>query len=273
MLSNYKPFVDRMIEKYEGGYGWDRADAGGPTKYGITCYDLAEHRGQNMHSKAAWAPLVRDMQLSEAEDIYAEKYAKAIMFNSLRGGVDCVMMDYAVNSGIGRAIRVARVMTKSDYGTGMTPDLVSKINAMDPRDFINGMCDERMIFLRQLSNWSVFGRGWTARVTDLRAYALALVNKKPAPEPVEVPTVPKGTHVEPEGATATQGGIVTAAGAGVAGVFGSPWFWVLGIVVVGALLTAGWIYYKRSHQKRQDQVVILPPSISDATTMDTSGAK
>ena len=48
----YLPFTARMINRYEGGYGWNRADPGGPTKYGITCYDLAEHRGLKMDSMA-----------------------------------------------------------------------------------------------------------------------------------------------------------------------------------------------------------------------------
>jgi hypothetical protein len=51
-LVTYKAFVDRMISKYEGGYGWDANDPGGPTKYGITCYDLAEHLGERMTSMA-----------------------------------------------------------------------------------------------------------------------------------------------------------------------------------------------------------------------------
>ena len=97
-----------MISRYEGGYCWDKEDPGGPTKYGITCYDLAEHRGKRMTSMAAWASIVRDMPLSEAEDIYEIKYARAVSFAALPAGVDCVMMDYGVNSGIGRVNRVAR---------------------------------------------------------------------------------------------------------------------------------------------------------------------
>ena len=66
-IADYQPFVERMIQRYEGGYGWDAADPGGPTKYGITCYDLAEHRHQTVTSMAAWAPLVKAMTLDEAD--------------------------------------------------------------------------------------------------------------------------------------------------------------------------------------------------------------
>ena len=52
--ADYTPFVERMIARYEGNYGWDAGDSGGPTKYGITCYDLAEHRNEKMTSMARW---------------------------------------------------------------------------------------------------------------------------------------------------------------------------------------------------------------------------
>lgn len=67
--STYKTFIDRMISRYEGGYGWNRKDPGGPTKYGVTCWDLAEHRKFKMDSMARWAPIVQALTIDEAEAI------------------------------------------------------------------------------------------------------------------------------------------------------------------------------------------------------------
>ena len=67
------------------------SDPGGPTNFGITCYDLAEERHQTMTSMVAWAPVVRAMPLSEGEIIYATKYATACRFNALNAGSDCVV--------------------------------------------------------------------------------------------------------------------------------------------------------------------------------------
>src|SRR5215469_9123868 len=103
--ANYQPFVERMINRYEGGYGWDRGDPGGPTKYGITCFDLAEHDGARMNSMAAWAPKVRAMPLSVADDIYASKYAGPMQFDKIGAGKDCVVFDFGVNSGTSRSAR------------------------------------------------------------------------------------------------------------------------------------------------------------------------
>ena len=52
MQANYKTFITRVISRYEGDYCWDAGDSGGPTKFGITCYDLAEHMGRKMTSMA-----------------------------------------------------------------------------------------------------------------------------------------------------------------------------------------------------------------------------
>jgi lysozyme family protein len=187
MKENYKAFIDRVISKYEGGYGWNKSDPGGPTKYGITCFDLAAHRGKRMDSMARWAPIVRAMPLSEAEDIYATKYATSVRFNDLQSGADCVMMDYAINSGASRPIRLARhllgLVTKKTIDTA----LVNAINKTEAKHFIDAICAGRLVFMRGLRIWRKFGSGWTKRVNDLRAYSehLAVGTPKPTPKIID----------------------------------------------------------------------------------------
>lgn len=176
MKDNYQAFVERMIARYEGGYGFDKADAGGPTKYGITCWDLAEHRRQVMDSMTRWAPIVRAMPLSEADDIYATKYATACGFDDLVSGADCVVFDFGVNSGSSRAVAFAQQIVKVAADGKMGPVTKQAINSFDTATFINALCDARLSFLRRLKIWGTFGRGWTARVADLRKYSLALVH-------------------------------------------------------------------------------------------------
>jgi lysozyme family protein len=182
MQKNYKAFVDRMIQRYEGGYCWDAGDAGGPTNYGITCYDLAQHRHQTMTSMHVWAPIVRAMPLSEAEDIYAAKYATACAFDALNDGCDCVVMDFGVNSGPSRAVKYAQLVVGVTHDGILGDGTLAAINAMDASKFVNDLCDLRLGFLRALGIWSRFGVGWSARVADLRRYSLHLIQEhKTAP--------------------------------------------------------------------------------------------
>ena len=254
MQVDYVPFVDRMVHRYEGGYGWNRKDPGGPTKYGVTCYDLAEHRHEVMTSMNAWAPIVEKMTLAEAEDIYRVKYASAVQFDALPGGVDVVMMDYGVNSGVARPVRVASALLGMDHAdTHVDPGLLAALQKCDANKFINEMCDERLRFMhaiRRGSAWAEFGHGWQARVDDLRAYALHLADTKlPAPASPDLSRVatPKAVHAPKTAGAATAGGIVAvpplvhAAGAS----------WTIALLIAGGIIAAGVGYELYEQHKTQ----------------------
>jgi len=207
---DYQPFIDRVIRNYEGHYGWNKKDPGGPTNFGITCYDLAEHRHKKMDSMSRWAPLVAAMPLSEAEDIYRTKYAVGIAFDSAAPGIDCCTLDYAINSGVSRAVRVETAILK-------------KYPGIKSLDFVNRMCDERLAFMHAIrggSAWAEFGHGWAARVTDLRNYCIALASATITPNAPDLTKVaqPKAIHVPqtagPVTGGATAGGAIAAHAAG-----------------------------------------------------------
>jgi len=195
-VADFRPFCERMINRYEGGYGWDAGDSGGPTKFGITCYDLAEHRHQRMNSMSAWAPIVRAMPLSEAEAIYKEKYAVQCCFDQLNAGADCVVFDFGVNSGSSRSIKYAQIVVGVHVDGVLGPQTLEAINNHAPAAFINGLCDQRMRFLRALKIYNTFGRGWSARVADLRAYSLRLIPKLGIAEKPEIFKPTKKGHAK-----------------------------------------------------------------------------
>jgi lysozyme family protein len=252
MQVDYQPFVDRMIKRYEGGYCWDKGDPGGPTNFGITCYDLAEHRSQRMNSMAAWADPVKEMTLTEAEAIYATKYASGIRFNDLPAGPDCVMLDYGVNSGLARPILVARALVGLK-GSGMNDDLINAIHKVDPTDFVDKMCAERLRFMHAIKGgqmWAEFGHGWGSRVADLQSYGDHLAASKPhvaAPEAPDLSKVvtPKATNTPKTAGTPTIGGVVTAGTAMKASGHG----WLPTALVVGGIVAVGIAYEIYEEQK------------------------
>lgn len=232
MQVDYQPFIDRVIQKYEGGYGWNKKDPGGPTKYGITCYDYADYLHLKMDSMSAWAPRVQAMPLDVAEKIYQTKYAAGVNFDVEPAGEDCCTLDYAINSGVSRAM-LARNEIFKKYGT-----------TIPAADFVNRMCDERLAFMHAIrggSAWAEFGHGWGARVADLRQYCESLAGAPhipmPAPDLTHV-AQPKATHVPKTAGTATGGG--TVGGAVAAHAAGYDWKVVAG--VVAAMLAVGVAY-------------------------------
>ena len=244
MHANYADFVERLISKYEGGYGWDKRDPGGPTKYGITCYDLATYRKQAMTSMAAWAPLVKDMTKSEAESIFWLHYGVPIRFNDLPPGIDCAMMDYAVLSGVARAQLVAKRLLSLDPSVPYSSviSVLRTYSSTKSVDFINRLCDERIAFMKAIkggSIWVTFGKGWSARVSDNRSYATSLATGKIPPQ-ANAPSGASPKAVNKDLHNVTKSGGVVAAGTGTviaAGAAGLPW-WVIVTAVVVTLLGA-----------------------------------
>lgn len=219
MQANYQAFIDRVIQKYEGGYGWDKGDPGGPTKYGITCYDLAEHRHQKMTSMSAWAPMVKNLQLPEAEAIYQDKYAAGLGFSILPSGADCCILDYGINSGLGRPIAVAHRLLRTN-GNKIDSAVVAGINAYGVSKFVHAMDAERLSFMHAIKNgamWRKFGHGWGARVADLTAYSDHVIAvsgnlRSTAPIAPDLSNVvtPKAQHVATSAGGATAGTVVAA---------------------------------------------------------------
>jgi len=272
-LNTYKPFVDRMISKYEGGYGWNPKDTGGPTKYGITCYDLAEFMGQKMNSMSQWAPIVRAMTLATAEQIYKNKYATAINYDALPAGVDVEMMDYGVNSGTARPLRVVRAILGVPGPAVMDQKLLDAIRKADPAKLIAQITAERLQFMHAIRNgsaWAEFGGGWSARVADLKAYALHLLagvgstGEPTAPDLTKVST-PKARHGDPalgkKTTSGTVGGVAGTAGTHFAG---APLELIL--IIGGFIVVGGFAYFMYQKQKadKLNATVVLPPPVLPA---------
>jgi lysozyme family protein len=269
MQANYTPFIARVIQRYEGGYGWDKSDPGGPTKYGITCYDLAEHRGQKMTSMATWAPLVQAMTLQEAEDIYVSKYAAGLYFNTLRSGPDCCILDYGINSGVARPLLAARRLL--NFTSTSNPALIAAINAAheaDPKWFVDAMCQERLAFMHQIRGgaaWAEFGKGWGARVADVDGYSDNIAAGGTLPIPPAAPVVPhpKVTHGTPNATTAVVTKAVTAgAGAGAVAHVSGPPSWVLPAIIGGVVVSSiAFMVYEQYKTAQANLAVTIPPTV------------
>lgn len=268
-LITYTAFVDRMISKYEGGYGWNKKDPGGPTKFGITCYDLAEFLGQKMDSMARWAPLVQQMTLATAEQIYKTKYANFIRYDDLPAGVDVECMDYGVNSGRVRPILVLRAILGVKGPSVMDQPLLDAVKKADPKKLIASISAERLHFMHGIrggSAWAEFGGGWGSRVADLQAYALHLaaapgtVAAPIAPDLTNVAT-PKAQHGDPQVISKTVKGVATGATAS-----GGSHFAGLSIelaAILGGFCVAGGVAYVLYHKNaaaNANATVVLPPA-------------
>lgn len=166
------------ILRHEGGYVDHPADPGGATNMGITHKTLARWRGID-----PWWELpkteIRALARAEASAIYKALYWERCKAGSLPSGLDLAVFDYAVNSGPDRAVRVLQALVGVVQDGFVGPVTLAAVGKRDARALIEALCDQRMSFLQRLAAWASFGRGWTSRVTDIRATALAAVALQP----------------------------------------------------------------------------------------------
>lgn len=174
---------DRAIAnvlKSEGGYTNDRADPGGPTNWGITIYDARKY-----WRPGATAADVRAMPLSVAKQIYRDRYWAAVRADELCAGLDYTVFDYAVNSGVGRAGKVLRRVTRQPTTDWHVTDEVITATRRDGpfalpcSELIEDINAERLRFLKSLHTWPTFGHGWGRRVASVRAISLAMAGAGP----------------------------------------------------------------------------------------------
>jgi uncharacterized protein (TIGR02594 family) len=211
----------------EGGNDDDPRDPGGRTSRGITQADwnrwLQTHSG--LPADVFQAP--QDQIVA----IYHQKYWDVLNCDQLAAGVDYAVFDYGVLSGVGRAAKVLQGLIGAEVDGEIGPDTIAAAARANGASLVNQICDERLAFLKGLTTFATFGKGWTARVERVRKVAAAMVSSAPPPviarpsEPPSKPVTPAGaTQMTPDEIAQALMHIVTAVAAqqGPAGQAGLP---------------------------------------------------
>lgn len=173
--------------QWEGGNDDDPRDPGGRTSRGIiqTEWNTWRQTHPGLPSDVWQAP--QDQVLA----IYKQQYWDALSCDELPAGIDFVVFDYGVNSGISRAANLLQQMTGADVDGEVGPDTIAATaKVTDVAGFINKFCDARLAFLKGLGTWGTFGKGWTNRVEGVRQEALGLVGAAPSQLGTIVPSNP-----------------------------------------------------------------------------------
>ncbi|GJD30004.1 hypothetical protein PMNALOAF_1247 [Methylobacterium adhaesivum] len=180
-----------LVLKHEGGYVDHPKDPGGATNLGVTIGTLSSWLGRPA-SKADVAALTR----ATVAPIYRANYWNAIRADELPAGLDYCVFDFAVNSGPKRAaMALQRAVGVADDGVIGSITLANIANRPVDATIERVMAD-RMTFLRRLSTWPTFGKGWTARCDGVLREALAMATAAPLPVP-PVTAKPIGPLVTP----------------------------------------------------------------------------
>jgi lysozyme family protein len=165
MKENY-PQALKQVLKYEGGYVDHPKDPGGPTNKGITqaVYD-AWQKKNGLPTQS-----VRNISDAAVAAIYKQQYWDAISGDDLPSGVDFAVFDFAVNSGVSRAAKYLQAVVGVTQDGQIGPQTIQATKTFVAMAVTN----KRLAFMQSLSIWSTFGKGWSARIADVKNQILAL---------------------------------------------------------------------------------------------------
>jgi lysozyme family protein len=169
MNSNFDNSLKKLLV-HEGGYSNQSQDPGGMTNLGVTAKVWAEWVGHDVNEK-----IMRNLTPSDVAPLYKRKYWDACRADELVSGLDYVVFDYAVNSGVGRSIKTLQACVGVPIDGGIGPTTLAAVNAHNSAELIEKICDKRLDFLKSLPTFSTFGKGWERRVNEVKAEALKML--------------------------------------------------------------------------------------------------
>lgn len=165
---------------FEGGYSNHQSDKGGETYAGISRVNWPKWAGWKIIDRYKGAPhsakeitrvLSGSVELEDmVEAFYRAHFWKPIMGDDIlsQGAADNIY-DFAVNSGVGRAVRYAQRIAGAIEDGAMGPKTIKAIN-MCGEDFVARYKAARIDFINKIvardDSQRVFLRGWTERVKN-----------------------------------------------------------------------------------------------------------
>lgn len=171
----------------EGGNDDDPQDPGGRTSRGIIQSEWTVWRRTHPGLPADVWRAPQDQIVAIYHELYWNH--RCVRGDELPAGLDYTLFDYGVNSGVGRAGKVLRRILKLPANDcEITPEVVAAVAGTSRYTLIVEVNDERLRFLKGLRTWDRFGRGWSERVSSVRANSLRWASPAAASIGRDVPT-------------------------------------------------------------------------------------
>ena len=162
-----------LLMKSEGGFVNHKSDPGGITNLGVTKKAWDEWTDKD-NSASDMKALTPDM----VKPLYMSRYWDACKCDDLPAGVDYCVFDTAVNSGRVRAIKFLQAVVGTVPDGSIGPITIASVNSRGSKLTIEQYSDKREAFLRGLSGFPTFGKGWLNRIKEVRATALGMANER-----------------------------------------------------------------------------------------------
>jgi lysozyme family protein len=169
----------------EGRYTNNPKDPGGATNKGVTQRVYNEDRiSRGLTTQSV--QLITDIEVA---DIYQKRYWDIAKLDKLAPGVSYVVFDGNVNSGVAQSIKwLQRALQAMGLYQGAIDGLIGQGTILaaggvnDNDSLVAAILERRLAFLKALKTWKYFGKGWSARVSSVKAVGQAWATGTVGPE-------------------------------------------------------------------------------------------
>lgn len=231
------PACLKVTLAHEGGWADHPSDPGGATMKGITIGRFRQYKPNATKSD------LRAISDAMVERIYRDDYWKPVLGDDLQYGVDLAVFDFAVNSGPPRAARYLQAVVGAKQDGVIGPETLKAAILAGGKSTIQKLCAKRLSFVQGLSTFKVFGKGWSRRIADVEAKAVAMWLGKGGVltdyQRDEMLDDAAGFDHKADGQNGAAGGAGAGGGAmvGVDAMTGEPnWMFIVAVAVVAGLL-------------------------------------
>ncbi len=169
MIHNFKPCLEFVLA-HEGGWSDHPRDPGGATMKGVTLSTYMGYLGRKASKEE-----LRNITEQHLEDIYKVLYWDKVKCDGLAAGVDLVVFDMAVNSGVARSAKILQRCVGAVPDGVIGPKTMDLVNGIPAKDIIIKFSDGRENFYKTLPTFDTFGKGWLRRTKECEDTALAMI--------------------------------------------------------------------------------------------------
>lgn len=167
--ANYEACLAETL-RYEGGYADHPRDPGGATMRGVTQRTYDRYRARQGKPSRP----VKLIAESELQAIYRGGYWNPVRGDELAWGADLTVFDFGVNSGPSRAVRYLQKAIGAKVDGVFGPKTLERQRAVAGERIIKKVNAARSSFVRGLSTFEVFGKGWSRRIASVEAKSMSM---------------------------------------------------------------------------------------------------
>jgi len=160
MKYNFANSLSFTLE-HEGGWSDDPRDPGGATMKGITIGTFTKYMKRPVTKDE-----LKNITNQQLSNIYRSMYWDVCKCDELPSGLDLAVFDFAVNAGLGRAIKILQGVCGVERDGSIGPVTIKAAKESKASTMVSDYNAARSSFYRGLKGFPDFGKGWLRRVTD-----------------------------------------------------------------------------------------------------------